>query len=297
MNSSLEVIKRIYKPYRFTYKGKVIILDSSSGSFVLKNKSNNIKKLYDYLETRNFDNYPLLVDESRVDYNIFEYIDDFDNPREIKVQDMIKIVANLHNKTTYYKDVTSDSFKIIYDDIINNINYLEYEYSKLYDEIYEEIIISPSKIIFMDNYSKIMNNLKFYHEELDKWYDIVKDHKKVRVSIVHNNLSLDHFIKNKKDYLISWDNYIVDSPILDIIKLYKNEYVDINFDKILSEYFKLTNINDSEKKLFFIMISMPYLVNFKNSEYLNSININNLVNYILKTEELIRPYCFENKKE
>ena len=36
MNRSLEVLKAIYKPYRYTIKGKVTILETSSGDFIIK---------------------------------------------------------------------------------------------------------------------------------------------------------------------------------------------------------------------------------------------------------------------
>ena len=41
MNSSLEALKTTLKPYRYTKKKNVTIIDSTSGSYVIKEKSNN----------------------------------------------------------------------------------------------------------------------------------------------------------------------------------------------------------------------------------------------------------------
>ena len=38
MNNALEVLKREFKPYRLTKKKNVTIIDSTSGTFVVKEK-------------------------------------------------------------------------------------------------------------------------------------------------------------------------------------------------------------------------------------------------------------------
>ena len=55
MNSSLEVLKKIYKPYRYTLKGNVVVLHTTSGDLVVKKKSDtDIKTIFNYLKSRNF---------------------------------------------------------------------------------------------------------------------------------------------------------------------------------------------------------------------------------------------------
>ena len=112
----------------------------------------------------------------------------------------------------------------------------------------------------------------------------------MRVCLVHNNLELDHYIKNKDEYLISWDNYIIDTPILDIVKLYKNVYITKNFSEALKIYLEKFPLVENEKKLLFIMLVMPNELKLNNDE-LNNVNIvRKYLDYIYKTENLIRPY-------
>ena len=110
---SVEVIKQIYKPYKSTIQGRAHILESTSGNVVIKEKGEEIRTLYEYLQSRNFTHFPALLDDSRDGINVFEYVPDTKMPKEQKAMDFIKVVALLHQKTTYYKDVNEDEFKKI----------------------------------------------------------------------------------------------------------------------------------------------------------------------------------------
>jgi hypothetical protein len=279
-----------YKPNKYTYKGKVIIFKTNNNTYVYKNINNT--KLYDYLSSRNFNNYP-----KQIDTNIYEYINDTNYSDEQRSQDLIFLVSQLHNKTTYYKDVTSDKYKEIYDNILSNVNHLQEVYNNYFDIFFKELYNSPSHYLFLRNYTKLKNNLLFTKQELDNWYELVKDKKEVRLSIIHNNLSLNHFLKSDKDYLISWDKYSTDIPILDIVKLYKKEYFNLNFNNLIKIYFNKITLTDDEKKLLFILLSLPDEIIFDKNEFKSCINIRNNLDYIYKTEELIRPYYLENQKE
>ena len=48
MNRSLDILKDIYKPYRYTIKGKATILETTSGDFIIKEKNKDLNELYNY---------------------------------------------------------------------------------------------------------------------------------------------------------------------------------------------------------------------------------------------------------
>ena len=297
MNKSIDEIKQFYKPYKFTYKGKVIIINTQDGNYVVKERKNNINELYEYLKSRNFDNFVNIIDDSRSSIDVYEYIDDINYPKEQRANDLVNLVASLHNKTSYYKDVTEDNYKEIYDNIKNNLGYYSYKYEEYFDSFFKEIYLSPSKYLFMRNYSKINANISFCKKELDNWYDLVKDLKKSRVSVIHNNLSLDHFLKSDKGYLISWDKSKIDTPILDLVTFYKKEYLNLNFENLLKNYLNSFNLNEEELKLFLILISLPPEIMFDKDEFNSCINLRKQLDYIYKTENLIRPYYSKDEKE
>ncbi len=292
MNRSLEVLKNIYKPYRYTILGKAVILNTTSGDLVVKEKNDktNIKDLYNYLLSRNFGAFPKLVDDSRDAVNVFEYVSDTIMPEEQKAIDLIEVASSLHNKTTYYKTVTQDSFKEIYDNIKANIVHLKNYYEAQYNRIIKEVYMAPSSYLLIRNISKIFASLDFSEKELEVWFDLVKDQTKKRVSLIHNNLALEHFIKNENNYLISWEKSRIDTPIMDLINFYKKEYFNVNFEVLLQKYLEKVNLSLDEKKLFFIIISLPEEIDFNDTEFNNCKRIREFLDYVYITEELIRPY-------
>lgn len=296
--NNLELLNKLYKPYRITKLSNCTILESTEGKFVVKPKGEkNINELYNYLISREFNNFPSIVDYSRSDINIFEYLDNIDYPIEQKAQDMIKLVAKLHSKTSYSKEVREDKFKEIYENIKNNLDFYKQKYRSMLDEVEGEVFMSPSHYLFIRNYSKLSNQIKFCEDKLNEWYDSVKDKRETRVSVVHNNLSLDHYIKGSKEALISWDRATTDSPILDIYGLYEREGMNIEFDSILSTYMKNFPLSKEEKDLLLIMLCLPHDIIFEKNEFKSCEKIGKCLDYVYRTEELVRPYYLVDNKE
>lgn len=296
MNEKLKEIVLKYKPLKYTLKGKTINVNSMQGNFVIKPAKKDIISLFSYLNSRSFYNYPKVVAKDD-DYITYEYLKELETPKEQQLLDLVLVVAKLHNKTVYFKEVTEDKYKEIYDNIKDNVIYLRDYYSGIYDEAFNEIYISPAKYNFLLNYSLLNNDLAFILDDLDEWFNLVKESNKQRVCLIHNNLSLEHFVKGMDSYLISWDKYTFDTPVMDIVNLYHNEYLTCDFSGILKEYLKNFKLSVDEEKLLFILLSLPDKVNFDDSEFNNTINVANLVDYIKRTEKLIRPYYTEKQKE
>lgn len=295
MNKSLEILKAIYKPYRYTLKGKATLLETTSGDFIIKPKKKNISELYNYLLSRGFDNFPKLIDSSREEVNVFEYVESITMPKEQMADDIIDLIASLHNKTSYFKEVSEDTYKAIYEDIKSNIAYLKNYYNTLFDIGFEEVYPSPDNYQLLRNFSKIRAALDFCEKELDDWYDLIKGSTQIRVAVVHNNLSLEHYLKSSKEVLISWDDYLIDTPVIDIVKLYKKEYLNLNFSEMLERYLYKFPLLEHEKKLLFILLTLPPEVKKCPNSFLRCKENNRLIDYIFKTEELLRPY-YETKE-
>ena len=297
MNRSLEILKTIYKPYRYTIKGKATILETTSGDFIIKEKKKDLNELYNYLISRGFDNFPKLIDSSRRDVNVFEYVESIRMPREQMCDDIIDLIASLHNKTSYFKEVSEDKFKSIYEDIKSNISYLKNYYDTLFEMRFSEEYMSPATYQLMRNFYKINAALDFCDREIDEWYNLVKSETKIRVSVVHNNLSIEHYLKGNKEVLISWDNYLIDTPIIDIVKLYKNEYLNMNFSEILERYFYKFPLLNYEQKLLFVLITLPPEIKESDTVFNACRENNKVIDYVFKTEDLIRPYYTEEEEK
>lgn len=278
-----------YKPYRYKKIGKTMIVDTDNGSIVIKKKNTNDEKIRKYLESRNFDYKPELIDI--VDgYEISKYIEETDIPKEQKILDLVDLVSLLHSKTTHYKEITEDYFKELYEDLSNNIYYLNSYYHDLITVIESKIYMDPSEYLLARNISRIFASLNFCEKELENWYEIVKEKKQTRLVVLHNNLNLSHFIRNKSSYLISWDKSKIDNPIFDLYKLYRSHGEEFDFVSLLKRYEMNYPLLEEEKQLLFIMIAMPTKIEFTPNIFHNCTIIGKEIDLLFKTEVLISPY-------
>ena len=288
-----EILKKHnLKPHRYMTNGKATIVDTEMGRFVIK-KNLKDKKIFAYLKSRSFNYYPKNINDEEEEYEITEYLDDIDYPNEQKMLDLINLITLLHNKTTHYKEIDFEDYKQIYEDIKNNIEYLNSYYTDLITLIDTHVFMSPSEYMLARNISRIFNALNFCNYEIDNWYDLVKEKTKQRVVVLHNNLDLSHFIKNENSYLISWDKAKIGIPIFDLYILYKRHGLDYNFEDILNYYEQSYPLQKDERKLLFILIALPPKLEFDKSVYIMTKEISQMMDLLFKTENLISPYYAE----
>ncbi len=284
-------INEILKTYNLTAKriekiGKITIIDDGEKKYVYK-ESKLDDKILKYLKSRNFEYMPNII--SNNPYQMMTYIKGLNIPKEQKIIDLIKLTALLHIKTTHYKEIDLDYYEQIYDDIEGNIRYLHSYYTDIITLIESKVFPSPSEQMLERNISKIYDLLYLNQKKLDHWYALIKNKTKERKAIVHGNLRLDHFIRNKNSFLISWDKAKIDSPIFDLYKLYQNHALDFDFKPIIKIYEETYPLTQDEKELLYILISMPSIIKFEEKEYENCRIVTHELDKIYKTEKLILP--------
>lgn len=257
--------------------GKVIIISSDSGDYVIKN-SHIDENVLSYLKSRNFDYIPEIIDNR--EYNITRYISGYNLPKEQKMADLIKLISLLHGKTTHYKEIDIQNNERIYNNLKDNINYLYAYYTDLISIIESRVFMSPSDLLFSSNITKLYDVLELSMKKVEKWHDLVSKKTRERNVIIHNNLSLDHFIRNDKSYLINWDKSRIDSPVFDLYSLYCNHFFDFNFFELLKSYEKYYPLLEDEKILLELLIEIPENVQINGSEYEKCIKINKILDRI-----------------
>lgn len=274
------------KGNKLTIRNNARIIDDK---IVLKKRNNDLDKVYSYLKSRSFDYFPSIID-SNDEYDIYPYIIDKYEPKEQKGMDLIYLLSLLHSKTTYYRENDIDHNKKIYEDINNEVDYLYNYYSDLISLIEKEVYMSPSSYLLARNINMVFDSIYYVKNNIEKWYKIIENNKNERVSYIHNNVNLSHYIKNEKPYLISWDKAEVDSPIYDLISFYRNHYRDLDFIDLLKVYESHYPLKEEEKLLMFSYLAMPYKLDIVNNEYKMCIKVNELINYLYKTNNLIMNY-------
>ena len=285
------------KPRKYEVRGKVTIIHTQKGSYVIKEKNRDINNLiYEYLNSRNFDYYPKIISDSEDDYVITEYIEELNIPDEQKIIDMIDLVSLLHSKTTHYKEVDEADYKKLYEDIANNIEYLYSYYNDIITIIESRVYMSPAEYLLARNISSIYSSLSFCKNELEKWYEIINKKTKQRLVVLHNNLNKSHFISNKSAYLINWDKSKIDIPIFDLYKLYKYHSLEYDFEEVLKRYERNYPLLEEERILFFILIMLPDKLEFNNKNYEMTRMVSRMIDNLYKTQKLILPYYSNNAK-
>ncbi len=288
MNRSLEVFNKIYKPYKIHKKNNVYILNTMDGDYVIKlNPKIDYQKLYSYLYSRSFNYVPDISKDSRDDMLVLAYQEDLSMNKNQKALDLINLVSLLHNKTSYFKNVTNDTYKEIYDNIKNNLVYLDSLYDGMFMKYLDEEYSTPSHYLFLRNYSLIYNAIHYSYGKLDEWYSKIKDKNRQRVVLVHNNLQLDHLIKNKNEYLISWDSYTFDTPVLDLYHLYLNEWEDVEFSEVFNIYNDGFSLLEEERMLLDLLISIPMTIEITEDEYNNCRNIRRMIECLGKSSKIV----------
>ncbi|MBQ2873293.1 MAG: hypothetical protein IJE89_04780 [Bacilli bacterium] len=202
----------------------------------------------------------------------------------------MNLLTLLHSKTTMYKEIDLDNYKYIYENINKEIEDIYNYYNTVMDNIESSIYMSPSNYLISRNISFIYSAINYAKRSIDAWYKLIENKRKVRVVVNHNNLSLDHYLKEDKPYLISWESSIIDMPIYDLISLYNNHYLDFDFSDLLKIYLSKYPLTEEELILFLTIISIPKKIKYNNSEYKTVINIRRELDYIYKTSELVKEY-------
>ena len=272
---------------KITIRNNARILDDK---IVIKNKKrDDIDDIYGYLKSRSFDYFPYPI-EMNDKYEVYPYLKDMYEPYEQKAMDLMHLLSLLHSKTTFYREVDIDRNKEIYEDIEQKLEYLDGFYNDLITRIEKEVYMSPSSYLIARNINIIFGSIYYARDSLDKWYEKVRNNKNERVVNIHNNISLEHYIKNEKPYLISWNKSRIDSPIYDLLSFYKNHYLDFDFDDLFHFYESSYPLKEEERFLLFTYMAMPSEIKSVNDELEMCIKINKMIEYLYKTSNLIMNY-------
>ena len=189
-----------------------------------------------------------------------------------------------------YKEIDLDNYKYIYEELNDKIEDIFNYYNTIMDNIESTIYMSPSDYLISRNISFIYSAINFAKRNIDYWYKLIENKRKVRVVVNHNNLSLEHYLKEDKPYLLSWEQSKIDMPIYDLISLYNNHNLDFDFTELLKIYLSKYPLTKEEITLFLGIISIPNKIVQSNSQYKTVLNIRRQLDYIYKTSELVKEY-------
>lgn len=279
-----------------SYYNHTKILDTEEGKYAIKVKKKDKEELFNYLKSKNF-NYCLPLENSTKDpFEIYRFIKENHLSAQEKGASLVYVLSMLHIKTTTYQEINLDNVKKVYEETIEKLNYLNNYYLDLQDYIETKIYMSPAEYLLMRNISKIYSALNFSRNILEKWYEEEIVSKKERQVLLHNNLTLDHFLNGEELYLINWNNSKRGLVIYDFLNFYKNEYLYLEMESLFDIYKSKYQYTHTEFLLFLSLISIPPKVEFTKTNYINTLEVKRLIIYLEKTNHFISKEYKENKK-
>lgn len=268
----------------------VIIVYTKDNKYIIENDIPN-REILKFLNSKNFNGVPKIID-IKDNLMLREYIEDNYVPKETKMKDLISLVGFMHLKTTFYKEIDEVEHEKIYENIYNNLMYLEDYYKDLINIIETKVFMSPSEYLLALNITLIFDSINYSKEKIKEWYDILKnkDKNRVRVCVINNDLSLNHFYKGKYDCITNWNKSRIDIPIFDLYKLYINNSKDFDFIDLLRIYEKIYPLKNYELLLFYILISIPSKIEFNKSEFKMCNEIQQEIDKLIKSSNIIKNY-------
>lgn len=268
---------------KIEYNKKLKILNINNEKFIIKEKQKNIYSIYNYLDDIGFKNY-LPIKSTYKDYDVYPYIEEYNISKNDKAKKLIKTISKLHNKTITYEKI---NYNELYDGILQKIDYTYKYYYDLQDNIEAKQFMSPAEYLLIRNISSIYSLLYFSKNKIDEWYQLSKKKEKERHVLLNNNLNLSNYIYEKKEYIINWSNAKRGVAVYDFVYFFKHEYLNLDMYSLFKIYQQEFKYTEEEQKLFLSLISIPKIVRLNKTNYLNTINIRNLLLYIKYTHEFI----------
>ena len=117
-----------------------------------------------------------------------------------------------------------------------------------------------------------------------------------RQVLLHNKVSLDHFIKSENNYLINWTNSNKGNVVYDFLYFFRNDYKQLEMINLFKIYQSKYPYTDDEKFLFQALIQIPWKVTFEENNYINTLKVKELLDYLEKANHLILKYNEKNQK-
>ncbi len=278
-----------------SYRGKTKIVAQDNKRYICKVKRQDKTPIFNYLKSKDFANY-LPYTEVTNEYEIYRYLEDNLPEKEDKAIELIYTLSLLHAKTTTYQEIDLDYTKKIYEDTKSQLAYLRNYYLDLQDFLETKIYPSPAEYLVLNNISKFYKAINYSEQKIESWYQEKIKLKKERLVLLHNNLTLDHFIKDDIAYLISWDKAKKGLVIFDFLNFYKNEYLNVEMTSLFDIYQSKYHYSKDELLLFQALISIPEKITFKKTNYINTVEAKNKIIYIDKTNDFLSKYYEKNQK-
>lgn len=272
--------------YRCYYVHGEKVIETDKGKFFVTPKCNDKEQLFRFLEKRDFPFFLPIYKIDRDSYEIYPYHDDFMSADD-KAVDLIHILSLLHIKTTSYQEVSIDSVKKNYEELLEKVNSLEQYYHQLQEDFESHVYMAPDEYLFIRNVSLLYENLILCKNYINQWYQTKSNSQRERVVLLHKKPWLSNFVDQKTPYFTHWDLSEKGYPIYDFLSFYKKHYLELEMSSLFQIYQSKFQFNDEEKYLFYCLLLLQDKILFSNDHYQNTVVVHQYIIYAFKVKEFV----------
>lgn len=288
-NERIDILKKHIKDkydielYEVNLLGrKSYIINDSENNYFLKEANFNTLEKFQFLYNQGVNNilYPIFNKEklfvSKIeDKNVYlnHYLDNKIILEEYRVKNMYEELNYLHQQTTFKKQLNPNKSRGRFDELSNQLDY-KFKVIEEYIRSLESKKLSPSMMPILGNYQYVLDAKKELIRLQKRIISAVKAKESINYSFIHNNPTIDHLLNNEgRMYLTSIDKGKIGISSLDMAKFYvENEYLDVDFKSLISEY-SLKYNNPFYYDYFRFLVLVIYVKKIKiNKELLINVN-------------------------
>lgn len=258
----------------------VKLYDSKGNAYFLKETKINALEKYRFLESQGVHNVIYPIKNRKNDYvtrtmsqafYLNNYYDDYTIVKEAKAQQLFNELNNIHDKTSYSRQLNPSTSRPKFEEITNR---LDYKY-KMLENYVRSIEAKPLDIYSMPilaNYQYFLDAKKELVRLQKRIISTIKAKESVDYSFIHNNPKLDHLLNiDGGSFLVSIDNGKIGVESLDLAKYYvENEDLNVDYKSIITSRYK--NSNPFYYDYFRYMVLLIYVarLNISTDEYISA---------------------------
>lgn len=272
-SDTLKYVKISHRSYK--------INSNNGSSFFLKETIPNALEKYHFLESEGVNNvlYPLYNNKNKYvtrdkDFSFYinNYYESFNLKDELKATNMFNELSNLHKMTTLKKQLSPVSARPKFDELTNRLDFT----FRVLEDYVREVESRPLhdySMAILSNYQYLLNAKVELIKLQRRLISSIKNKESVEYSYIHNNPHLDHLLNIKGiNYLTSIEKGKIGLSSLDMAKFYvENEHINIDFKKMIKDYFKNeNNLFGYDYFRFLVLVIYILRINLTSSDYINS---------------------------
>lgn len=139
---------------------------------------------------------------------------------------MLQTLGLLHQKTVREENITEEQIE-------HHVTNMQARWEKD-GELLEQFLIeceskwymSPFELQYCTYYHYVSRAHEFANKQLAQWHEAMKEQEKTRVSFVHGNVSMNHFLfdHHRNGYFISFERSHFTTPVQDLIQFYSRSF-------------------------------------------------------------------------